>query len=111
MRRSATSRSSRSLRAVGGRSEDAALLPAWSDEVHVPDDEAEADPDLLAELKTWRTDKAREAGLPAYCILPNATLEALAVMRPTSDTALRRVKGIGDKTAETYGEELLALLT
>jgi ATP-dependent DNA helicase RecQ len=100
------------LTARGRRAiDDATLLPAWSAEVHVPDDDAEADPDLLAELKTWRTDKAREAGLPAYCILPNATLEALALMRPTSDTALRRVKGIGDKTAETYGEELLALLT
>ncbi|HEY7909706.1 MAG TPA: RecQ family ATP-dependent DNA helicase, partial [Thermomicrobiales bacterium] len=70
--------------------DDAALLPEWSAEAHAPDDDAEADPDLLAELKTWRTDKAREAGLPAYCILPNATLEALAVTRPTSDTALRR---------------------
>jgi ATP-dependent DNA helicase RecQ len=70
----------------------------------------EADPGLLAELKAWRTDKAREAGLPAYCILPNATLEALAVTRPASSAALRRIKGIGDKTADTYGEELLALL-
>jgi len=65
---------------------------------------------VLAELKAWRTDKARDAGLPAYCILPNATLEALAVMRPASSAALRRVKGIGDKTADAYGEELLALL-
>ncbi|MDQ6601713.1 MAG: HRDC domain-containing protein, partial [Chloroflexota bacterium] len=90
--------------------DDPALLPEWSR--HTPDADAmdEADPDLLAELKTWRTDKAREAGLPAYCILPNATLEAIAVARPASHDALRRIKGIGDKTAETYGEELLALL-
>ena len=54
--------------------------------------------------------RRRDAGLPAYCILPNATLEALAALRPTSPAALRRVKGIGDKTAETYGAELLALL-
>lgn len=86
------------------------LLPEWSQSVPDAEDMDEADPDLLADLKAWRTDKAREAGLPAYCILPNATLEALAVMRPASSAALRRVKGIGEKTAETYGEELLTLL-
>jgi len=90
---------------------DTSLLPEWSTHVPAPDEEAEADPDLLAELKTWRTGKAREAGLPAYCILPNATLEALATVRPASTDALRRIKGIGDKTANAYGEELLALLT
>ncbi len=86
------------------------LLPEWSRQAPDAGEMDEADPALLAELKAWRTDKAREAGLPAYCILPNATLEALAVMRPASSAALRRVKGIGDKTAETYGEELLTLL-
>jgi ATP-dependent DNA helicase RecQ len=90
--------------------DDPDLLPEWSRQVVDGDAMDEVDPGLLAELKAWRTDKAREAGLPAYCILPNATLEALAVLRPASSAALRRVKGIGDKTAETYGEELLALL-
>lgn len=90
--------------------DDPDLLPEWSRQEPDADAIDEADPDLLAELKAWRTDKAREAGLPAYCILPNATLEALAVMRPASSAALRRVKGIGDKTADAYGEELLALL-
>ncbi len=90
--------------------DDPDLLPEWSRQMPDPDEMNEADPDVLAELKAWRTDKARDAGLPAYCILPNATLEALAVMRPASSAALRRVKGIGDKTADAYGEELLALL-
>jgi ATP-dependent DNA helicase RecQ len=65
---------------------------------------------MLTRLKAWRTEKARAAGLPAYCILPNATLESLVLARPTSDDALRRIKGIGAKTAETYGAELLDLL-
>jgi len=90
---------------------DPSLLPAWSTVVSAPDDAEEAAPDLLAELKAWRTEKAREASLPAYCILPNATIEALAVARPHSTDALRRIKGIGDKTAEAYGTELLALLS
>jgi len=37
-------------------------------------------------------------------------LESLVLARPTSDDALRRIKGIGAKTAETYGPELLDLL-
>jgi len=90
--------------------DDPDLLPEWSRRMPDVDAMDEADPDLLAELKAWRTDKAHDAGLPAYCILPNATLEALAVMRPASPAALRRVKGIGDKTADAYGEELLSLL-
>lgn len=91
--------------------DDPDLLPEWSRQApDAADAMDEADPDVLAELKAWRTDKARDAGLPAYCILPNATLEALAVMRPASSAALRRVKGIGNKTADAYGEELLALL-
>lgn len=62
------------------------------------------------QLKEWRTEKAREAGLPSYCILPNATLDGLARARPQTTAALRRVKGIGEKTADAYGAELLALL-
>lgn len=91
--------------------DDPSLLPDWAHTQFAPDDAEEADPNLLAELKAWRTEKAREASLPAYCILPNATIEALAVTRPHSADALRRIKGIGDKTAEAYGAELLALLS
>jgi len=86
---------------------DPALLPQWAAETDALD---EPDPDLLARLKEWRTEQAREAGLPAYCIVSNATMAILAVVRPQSEAALLRVKGIGPKTVETYGVDLLALL-
>ncbi len=37
-------------------------------------------------------------------------METLAAVRPQSEAALLRVKGIGPKTVETYGVDLLALL-
>lgn len=86
---------------------DPTLLPEWAMENDAPD---EPDPDLLARLKEWRLEQAREAGLPAYCIVSNATMETLAAVRPQSEAALLRVKGIGPKTVETYGVDLLALL-
>ncbi len=83
------------------------LLPDWA----APDESADApDPDILARLKTWRTERAREAAIPAYCVVSNATLETLATTRPRSEAALLRVKGIGPRTVEAYGEDLLGLL-
>jgi len=83
------------------------LLPDWA----IPDESSdEPDPDLLARLKEWRTERAREAAIPAYCVVSNATLETLATTRPRSEASLLRIKGIGPRTVETYGEDLLALL-
>lgn len=83
------------------------LLPDWAIPDESPD---EPDPDLLARLKEWRTERAREAAIPAYCVVSNATLETLATTRPRSEASLLRIKGIGPRTVETYGEDLLALL-
>jgi len=61
-------------------------------------------------LRQWRWAVAQQAGLPAYTVLPDVTLRALAVARPQSTATLVQVPGIGPTKLERYGAELLALL-
>ena len=70
-------------------------------------------PDQLASfesLRQWRLAVAQQAGLPAYTVLPDVTLRALAASRPQNTAALVQVPGIGPTKLERYGAELLALL-
>ncbi|MFZ2852480.1 MAG: DNA helicase RecQ [Rhodocyclaceae bacterium] len=71
---------------------------------------AENDSPLVAMLRNWRAEKAREQGVPAYVILHDRTLRELAERRPNSPVALLEVPGIGAAKAERYGEDLLELL-
>jgi ATP-dependent DNA helicase RecQ len=71
---------------------------------------AENDSPLVAMLRNWRADKAREQGVPAYVILHDRTLRELAERRPNSPETLLEVPGIGHAKAERYGEDLLELL-
>jgi ATP-dependent DNA helicase RecQ len=65
---------------------------------------------LVAELKAWRTRRAREDGVPAYVVLHDATLQELAARRPGSPAELAIVKGLGPTKIERYGDELLDVL-
>jgi len=70
-----------------------------------PGDEA-----LLAELRAWRSARARADAVPAYVIAHDALLAAIVDERPVSPAALRRVKGMGPAKLDRYGEEILAIL-
>jgi superfamily II DNA helicase RecQ len=65
---------------------------------------------LVAELRAWRTRRAREDGVPAYVVLHDATLQELAARRPGSPAELAVVKGLGPTKIERYGDELLNVL-
>jgi len=69
-----------------------------------------ANPELLTALKAWRSQIARNRGVPAYVVLHDTTIEGIAASRPTSSAALRDIPGIGDKKLEHYGDELIALV-
>lgn len=62
-------------------------------------------------LVAWRRATAADIAKPAYVVLSNATIAAIAVRRPTTLVDLARVPGIGPAKLELYGDELLALLT
>jgi ATP-dependent DNA helicase RecQ len=68
------------------------------------------DSPLLARLRAWRSEKAREQGVPAYVILHDRSLHEIAALLPDSVPALLAVPGIGVAKAERYGRELLILV-
>ncbi len=67
-------------------------------------------PALIGALRTWRSQVARQRGVPAYVVLHDATIDGIATARPTTLAQLRGIPGIGDKKLEHYGDELLALV-
>src|SRR6266480_3306913 len=76
-----------------------------------PANGAAGDPALHAALKAWRSEIARQRGVPAYVVLHDSTIDGIAASRPATLADLRGIAGIGDKKLEHYGEELLALVT
>jgi ATP-dependent DNA helicase RecQ len=69
---------------------------------------ADADPQLLAELKALRTQIAAEEGMPAYIVFSNKTLEDMAARMPADEDAFLEVSGVGAAKAAKYGERFLA---
>jgi DNA helicase-2/ATP-dependent DNA helicase PcrA len=69
-----------------------------------------ADPALLSALKTWRANTARAAGVPAFIVLHDTTLAAIAELRPRTRDALLAVPGMGAVKADRYGQAMLDLV-
>jgi ATP-dependent DNA helicase RecQ len=69
-----------------------------------------ADAGLQAALRAWRSEIARQRGVPAYVVLHDSTIDGIAGARPATLEQLRNIPGIGDKKLEHYGDELLSLV-
>lgn len=65
---------------------------------------------LAQELKSWRFERAKEIGKPAFFILSNAVLAGIAHLRPTTLTDLMEVPGIGPSKLNAYGEEIVSIV-
>jgi DNA topoisomerase-3 len=61
-------------------------------------------------LRAWRREEARKQGVPAFRILTDRTLKALADERPASESALLAVYGMGKRGVDKYGTRILALV-
>ena len=70
---------------------------------------ADVDPELLARLKTWRTEEARRRSMPPYVVFHDRTLAAIAAARPGTTDELARIKGVGPAKLAAYGEALLRI--
>jgi ATP-dependent DNA helicase UvrD/PcrA len=68
------------------------------------------DPEIVAALRSWRSQAARASGVPPYVILHDATLSAVASLRPKDDDELVAVPGLGPVKASRYGSTLLAIV-
>ena len=64
--------------------------------------------DLYDALRELRSRLAKEAGIPAYVVFSNATLQDMARKKPGNMTEFRRVSGVGELKASWYGTKFLA---
>ena len=64
---------------------------------------------LFDALKAWRLEQAKLQGVPAYVILHDRALAAIAEARPASLTELSRIGGIGAAKLDRYGAAIVAL--
>ena len=67
-------------------------------------------PELYHRLAAWRNEKAAENGAPAYTVAHNAALLEIAAELPNNKANLLRVGGVGMKTWEKYGAEILGIV-
>ncbi len=72
---------------------------------------ADEDTELFDVLRTWRSERAREDGVPAYVVFPDTTLRAIASLRPGSHDELAGIKGVGPAKLERYGTEVLSVVS
>ena len=70
-----------------------------------------APPQLVEALKAWRLTEARRRRVPAFRILTDRVLGAIASARPRDGAALQRIHGVGPTLTARYGETLLTIVS
>ncbi|GGM08705.1 ATP-dependent DNA helicase RecQ [Deinococcus aerophilus] len=68
------------------------------------------DAPLFEALRAWRLERARAQGVPPYVIFSDATLKAVAELRPGSAATLGTVSGVGQRKLADYGDEVLQIV-
>jgi ATP-dependent DNA helicase RecQ len=60
-------------------------------------------------LQEWRTARFKKDNIPAFMIMHQSTLMAIAASVPKTKAELLRIKGFGEERYKKYGEEILAI--
>ena len=66
--------------------------------------------DLAAALRNWRALKAEELEVPVYVVLQQKALHSIATNMPCTVAELKQQLGVGEKTVERYGAEILEIV-
>ena len=64
---------------------------------------------LRERLQEWRTARFKKDNIPAFMIMHQSTLMAIAASVPKTKAELLRIKGFGEERYKKYGEEILAI--
>jgi ATP-dependent DNA helicase RecQ len=72
--------------------------------------EIDASDPLIEALRSWRSERAREDGVPAYTLFSDRTLRELVANRPGSRAALLSTWGLGESRVDRFGSELLEII-
>jgi len=88
------------------------------EKVKIPDDALSVDtskevknPKVYANLIKWRNKVAEEEQLPKYMVIQVKTAANVSNLMPGSLDELGKIKGIGKKTIEKYGETILDIIS
>ena len=65
--------------------------------------------ELFERLRAWRTEQARPTKTPAFMILADAVMRAIANHAPTTISELLAVQGMGPAKVDRYGAAVLAV--
>ena len=86
--------------------------PASADSAPERDGEGnvQVDPALLEHLRRWRYQKAQTLGVPAFWVLHNSVLEAIARHCPAAIATLAGIRGMGARKVEQFGQELIDIV-
>ncbi len=68
------------------------------------------DNELFKALREYRRTAADRRGVPAFCVFTDATLRQLISARPQNHSELLSVSGIGEATAQKYGDDLIRII-
>jgi ATP-dependent DNA helicase UvrD/PcrA len=68
-------------------------------------------PPAARALKEWRWEKAQAEGVPAYVVFPDRTIEEILRLRPSTQSELASIPGLGPTRLERFGEELMEVVT
>jgi DNA topoisomerase-3 len=71
---------------------------------------ADVDPKAVETLRTWRRELAKQLHVPAFHIMSDRVMLAIAAKRPGTMEALGGISGVGPKMLERYGKALLKLM-
>jgi len=88
---------------------DTVTSPGGSGPLARPEPEPEADGNLVLLLKEWRRETAIAGSVPAFVVMSDKTLLAIAAKRPENERELIMIPGIGPAKLEAYGDEILAM--
>jgi DNA topoisomerase-3 len=61
-------------------------------------------------LRDWRLAEARRREVPAFRILSDKSLQAIAAEKPLSIRELLEIPGVGARLAEQYGAQIFRIL-
>ncbi len=68
-------------------------------------------PQVVEALKLWRRAEAQRRRVPAFRILTDRTVAALAATRPRTEVDLLNVPGIGPTIVQKYGQDILGIVS
>src|SRR5262245_15818175 len=75
-----------------------------------PVPERDSDSSVVEALRRWRLEESRRRQVPAFVVLHDRTLAAIATSLPRSPAELTAIPGIGPAKLAAYGDAVIAVV-